>query len=159
MQLRMRHGDLDTMCKVFRVFRAPCNISMSGVEIRLFKPNSSDPVYHPAFDGDFRHIDHTDLRPNAVTFAMIMDVLAHQLQIEQVERAYNMMVSSDIRPDSSTIGSLINAYANVGDIKTEFAAFFETCRGQGAKLFKPWLDHGLEKRALLPSSIPSWREA
>ncbi|KZV94098.1 hypothetical protein EXIGLDRAFT_737396 [Exidia glandulosa HHB12029] len=151
MQLRMRHGDLDSMCKVFRVFRAPCNIRMTGVEMKLLsKPNSSDPVYRPSFDGDFDHVDYTDVRPNAATFAMIMDVLAHQLQIKQVERAYNIMCSSGIRPDSSTIASLINAYANVGDIKTAFAVFFETCRGQGAKLFKPWLKHGLNTGPAAP---------
>lgn len=128
MQLRMRHGDLDAMCRVFRVFTVQCNIRMTGVEMRLIgKPNKKDPVYRPEFEGDYDHVHHTIVRPNAATFAMIMEVLAHQEQIDQVERAYNIMRLGGIVPDASTVTAFIKAFANVGDFKAALGVFMRTC--------------------------------
>lgn len=142
MQLRMRHGDLSGMCSAFRVFTAPFNIRMSGVEMRLLeRPNRKDPIYRPAVDGDYGHVDYAVVKPDAATFAMIIEVFGHQEEIDQVERAYHLMRRCDIRPDGKVVDALIKAYTNVGDREGAWAIFLEVCGSahmtrEFARLFK-----------------------
>ncbi|KAH7107084.1 hypothetical protein BKA62DRAFT_227715 [Auriculariales sp. MPI-PUGE-AT-0066] len=128
MLMRMRHGDLDAVCRVFRVFTAPFNIRMTGVELKLVeRANQKDPVYRPNVGGNYDHVEWVIISPDARTFGMLIEIFAHQQEVDQIERTFEIMRRCNVRPDSRLVSTLIKAYATVGEHETALARFIELC--------------------------------
>jgi len=131
--MRMRHGDLEGMCRVFRVFTVPFNIRMAGVELQLVEQtNKTDPVFRPSVEGSYDHVDWTIVTPDTRTFSMLVEIFAHQQEADKVERIFEIMLRCDIQPDSLIVSALIKAYATLGEPETALARFLEVCGIQGS---------------------------